>query len=74
MGKHGEMADMAWIVGGGGHGGGSCKAYEHGHGHTCIWWVHVSMGSGWPEIFIHMHGCNMPRWHGSKASYLYVQK
>ena len=24
-----------------GHGGGSWGAYEHGHAHTCTWWVYI---------------------------------
>ena len=52
--------------------------HEHGHGHTCIWQVHMGMGGIWHGHIVawvygikfvsnikYMHGCKRVRWHGS---------
>ena len=45
-------------------------AYEHGHGHTCIWWVCIGMKSIWlhgvgfiPDInsYAHVQWANTTR-------------
>ena len=52
--------------------------FEHGHGHTCICWVHTSIGRhmsmgiqlhecmGHPDYYINLQDCNKSRLHKSK--------
>ena len=44
-----QGGDMAWC--------GCWGPYEHGHGSTCIWWVHMHKLGGHMSICIWLHGC-----------------